>query len=191
MRNLRMDAAVPPVKAKRVVVSVATGSLGVIVAAAVSSIGPATASPGAGPPMQATAGQDPWPDTHEPGASAWPKVRKALHHHKAARAVIADKSRRPTPSPTTTVTSSPTANPSPTATASSSSSSAASPSASSTANGINVSVDATPSGSASPTPTAFPVPHRPRLKTFVVPPCEPGVFFSVRFQKPVDLFVPN
>ncbi|WP_460352281.1 hypothetical protein [Actinoallomurus acanthiterrae] len=29
------------------------------------------------------------------------------------------------------------------------------------------------------------------MKTFVVPPCEPGVFFSVRFQKPVDLFVPN
>ncbi|GAA4626345.1 hypothetical protein GCM10023196_034220 [Actinoallomurus vinaceus] len=191
MRNIRMTTAVPPSMAKRVTVSVATGSLGVIVAAAVSSLSPATASPGDGPPKAAAASHDPWPDTHQPGAGAWPKVRKALHRHRGVRAVMAGRTRTPTPSPSVTATSTVTASPSPTATASPSASASASASASSSAGGINVSVDATPSGSASPTPTAFPIPHRPRLKTFVVPPCEPGVFFSIHFQKPVDMFVPN
>lgn len=66
---------------------------------------------------------------------------------------------------------------------------AASSTATSSPGRTNVSIRA--SGSASPTPIAFPVPHRPRLKTFVVPPCRPGVFFTIRFRKPVDLFVPN
>ncbi|WP_460352279.1 hypothetical protein [Actinoallomurus acanthiterrae] len=174
-------------------VSVATGSLGVVVAAAVSSLAPATASPGGPAPTAAAAGQDPWPGTHEPGPDAWPKVRRALRRHPGTREVIANRTRRATPSPSVTTTVSPsptatvTASPSPTATASPS----ASASASSTASGVNVAIGASPSGTVTPTPTAFPIPHRPRLKTFVVPPCEPGVFFSVSFQKPVDLYVPN
>lgn len=72
---------------------------------------------------------------------------------------------------------------------------------------------ASPTGTGSPAATAAPTPavgvslggdtaspppastatrtRRPWFKTFVVPPCHPGVFFTIRYQKPVDIFIPR
>ncbi|MEV5751354.1 hypothetical protein AB0L00_26330 [Actinoallomurus sp. NPDC052308] len=179
-----------------VTASAAIGSLCVLVAAAVSSLAPATASPDRGGVTASAAGRDPWPAAGAPDG-AGPRRREP---RRTVRAPMADPGPRPRPTPAPTATATVTASPTATATATATVTATASPSATASASattsasaksdGINVSIGASPSASASRTPTAFPRPRRTPLKNFIAG-CDPRVYFRLRFQKPVDLFVPD
>ncbi|MEV5708867.1 hypothetical protein [Actinoallomurus sp. NPDC052274] len=193
-------SAVVPSPLATVTASAAIGSLCVLVAAAVSSLAPAAASPERGGVTASTAGRDSWPVA---GASdgAGPRRREP---RRTVRAPMADPGPRPrpTPAPTVTVTASPTVTRTTTATATTTATRTLTadttappaptppPPASAKSDGINVSIGASPSASASRTPTAFPRPRRTPLKNFIAR-CDPRVYFRLRFQKPVDLFVPD
>ena len=68
----------------------------------------------------------------------------------------------------------------PTASASPEGSSTAAPAVSVSLGGVR------PAASARATPTP-----RPHFKTFVVPPCVPGVYYTITYHKPVDMFIPH